>query len=166
MAQIAAAAGMSVGHIYRYFANKEAVIAAIVEQGVAQKMEHIAAVEIAARHNGQDLAAASAAVARPGGLTDIDRSEAALMLEIVAEAARNPVVACILERNDRMLRERSERVVAGARPHWPTERVRSVVQVLAALREGWYLRVIADPNAFGSGAEQLRSDLITRALQD
>ena len=36
MAQIAAEAGMSVGHIYRYFDNKEAVITAIVAQDLEQ----------------------------------------------------------------------------------------------------------------------------------
>src|SRR5260370_42103758 len=39
MAEIAAAARMSVGQIYRYFPNKEAIVHAIVERIVAQRLQ-------------------------------------------------------------------------------------------------------------------------------
>ena len=39
MAQISKTAGMSPGHIYHYFDNKEAIIAAIVERDMEEMME-------------------------------------------------------------------------------------------------------------------------------
>lgn len=164
MAQIAAEAGMSVGHIYRYFANKEAVIAAIVERGVAEKIDHIAALERAARENGQDLAAASAQVTPRGQAVD-DLERSALTLEIVAEAARNPNVAAIVRKSDALLTARAARMIAAARPHWSAGRVKAVVCVITALYEGWTIRAIADPDALDASSEQLRADLVAHALR-
>src|ERR1700751_4700643 len=45
MAEIAQAAGLSVGQIYRYFENKEAIIAAIVAQDLAAIREKFAELE-------------------------------------------------------------------------------------------------------------------------
>jgi len=45
MAEIAKAAGLSVGQIYRYFENKEAIIAAIVAQDLAEMREKFAEME-------------------------------------------------------------------------------------------------------------------------
>src|SRR6185312_9438459 len=43
MAEIAAAARMSVGQIYRYFPSKEAIVHAIVERIVSQRLQGVAA---------------------------------------------------------------------------------------------------------------------------
>lgn len=45
MAEIAKAAGLSVGQIYRYFENKEAIIAAIVAQDLAEMRDKFAELE-------------------------------------------------------------------------------------------------------------------------
>ena len=166
MVEIATAAGMSVGQIYRCFANKEAVIAAIVEQGLAERIDHIAALEQAARENGQDLAAASAEVKgrKPADPAE-DVRRAALTLEIVAEAARNPTVACIVQRSDSTLLGRTAEVIAAARPHWSPERVRATISVITALYEGWMQRAIAAPGSLTPEAEQLRANLVAYALQ-
>ena len=92
MADIAKAAGLSVGQIYRYFENKEAIIAAIVAQDLAEMRDKFAEIE-----------------SRPGALLDaieahlpegidkcFDPRRATLALEVVAEAARNPKVAAIV----------------------------------------------------------------------
>src|SRR5271168_2700713 len=42
MASVAAEAGMSVGHIYRYFENKEAIVAAIVERDLKATADQFA----------------------------------------------------------------------------------------------------------------------------
>jgi AcrR family transcriptional regulator len=166
MAEIASTARMSVGQIYRHFANKEALIAAIVEQGLAERIDHIAALEQAARENGQDLAAAAAEVKHrepPNPADDVRRS--ALTLEIVAEAARNPTVAGIVQRSDSTLLRRTADVIAAARPDWSLERVYAAVSVITALYEGWMQRAIADPSALTPEAEQLRAELVAHALQ-
>lgn len=89
MAEIAAAAGMSVGHIYRYFPSKEALIVAIVRRDMAQALADIGEIECDPRCLRSALMAhVRRLIAR---LTDPDRL--ALMLEVMAEAARNPRVA-------------------------------------------------------------------------
>lgn len=164
MVQIAAEAGMSVGQIYRFFSGKEAIIEAIVEEGVAQKMDHIAGIEQSALDSGEDLAMASARARAELSAVD-DRDQDALILEIVAEAARNPAVAAIVQENDKRFRERAEQMVAAARPHWPAARVSDVVRMIAALHEGWYLRLISDPGTCKASADELRARLIACALQ-
>lgn len=164
MARIAASAGMSVGHIYRYFANKEAVIAAIVEQSVAEKIEHFEAIERAVRDGGQDLAEASSSLDIESGALS-QGQEAALMLDILAEASRNPTIASIVQRADARLRERAQDMVAAARPAWSPERVLAAVEIITVLHEGLYVRLIASPGAFGPESRRLRAALISRALQ-
>lgn len=88
MAQIAAEAGMSVGHIYRYFPGKEAIIAGIVRAYVDDALESMAAFPIDA----PNLKAALMERCAEGFAKALNPDEAALMIEIRAEAARNPAV--------------------------------------------------------------------------
>jgi AcrR family transcriptional regulator len=89
MGQIAAEAGMSVGHIYRYFENKEAIIAAIVEEDLQQARETIARIT----EDPAGLRAAMLASVDEGVAKMLDRADAALFLEVMAEAGRNANVA-------------------------------------------------------------------------
>jgi AcrR family transcriptional regulator len=89
MAQIAAEAGMSVGHIYRYFENKEAVIAAIVEEDLDQQRETINTM----LQDPAGVRAAMVAKVDTGVAKMLDRMDAALFLEVMAEAARHPKIA-------------------------------------------------------------------------
>ncbi len=118
MAEIAKAAGLSVGQIYRYFENKEAIIAAIVAQDLAEMREKFAEME-----------------SRPGNLVDalsehlpeavdkcFDLGRAALTLEVLAEASRNPKVAAILRAADAQERASTPRPcwTAAASPNGAT----------------------------------------------
>ncbi len=89
MAEIAAEAGMSVGHIYRYFENKEAVIVAIVDQDLQLAKETIDRM----LQDPAGVPAAMLAGVDEGVAKMLDRGDAALFMEVMAEAARNPKVA-------------------------------------------------------------------------
>src|SRR6185437_5257521 len=92
MGEIAAAANMSVGQIYRYFQSKEAIVHAIVERIVEQRERCM--VDSAGRPNvAQEMAEHLVA----GGLEEFRQGDL-LMLEISAEATRNPAVREIVER--------------------------------------------------------------------
>src|SRR5690606_38156830 len=91
IAQISREAGMSAGHIYHYFENKEAIIAAIAEQDLDRLLEMTAELRAA-----RDILAAIAECSADGVRDNLEPEEAALKLEIVAEAARNPRVAEIV----------------------------------------------------------------------
>ena len=96
MAEIAKTANLSVGQIYRYFENKEAIIAAIVEQDMADKRE-----KFAEFYETQGDMALYMVENCAGAIDKFwDKERAALMLEVLAEAARNPKIAAILHRRD------------------------------------------------------------------
>jgi len=80
---------MSVGHIYRYFENKEAVIVAIVDQDLQLAKETIDRM----LQDPAGLPAAMLAGVDEGVAKMLDREDAALFMEVMAEAARNPKVA-------------------------------------------------------------------------
>jgi len=145
MAEISKTAGMSVGHIYHYFANKDAIIAAIVEQEfdeIEQLFDELA--------KERDILSAMVARADYGFQQRVDGKTAALFLEIVAQAARNPVLAAQLEENDRKLRQRIREVVlkgrenAGAGPI-PERQLDAEIQVIGALFDGLSIRSRRNP---------------------
>ena len=138
MARIAEAAGISVGHIYRYFASKEAVVAAIAEQDLLEKADDFRALcggphEVAAK-------------LLDGIEERRDAHKVALRLEVLAEAARNPRVAALTRAFDVQVRDHlrdalidacgAGRAAAPECLHDLDERV----QLIAVLMEGLMLR--------------------------
>ena len=104
MAAIASEAGISVGNVYRYFANKEAVIAAIVREDldeIAQDIETL-------RGDGDEMAGAILAHFQ----RTRSRQHTVLRLEIMAEGARNPKVAQMILSMEQSLRARLHAVIA------------------------------------------------------
>jgi AcrR family transcriptional regulator len=140
MARIAAAADMSVGHIYQYFAGKDAIIIALCERRFAGFEELLVAAE-------QD---------EPASFVDawvaqfawwIDPVRAPLTLEIMAEAGRNPAVAQVVERIDRRFREIMRRsLLPLAGPISPDE-IDDRLEAIVMLSHGMTSRITADPNA-------------------
>ncbi|HRE43754.1 MAG TPA: TetR/AcrR family transcriptional regulator [Terricaulis sp.] len=141
MADIATEASMSVGQIYRYFANKEAIIAAIVERDMqeASKLRDIL-------RQGGDGVEELIQVARYKIEHVRDPIRAALSLEILAEAARNPRVAEIVRSAEEIgrgwLREMLER-----RGYGQDNLLEARMDMIALLIEGWTSRVVKNPNA-------------------
>lgn len=102
IADIAAEAGISVGIIYRYYKNKEAIIEAIVARGVSEVESRLEEVKFLQGHDLADhmLAAVPEIVA-----SNAERERSGLRLEIFAEAARNPRVEDIVRRYGAVQRE-------------------------------------------------------------
>jgi AcrR family transcriptional regulator len=161
IAQISRAAGMSAGHIYHYFESKEAIIAAIVEQDLARVLTLTA--ELRSARDVQDAMIARVA---KGVAEQLDPSAAALRLEIVAEATRNPGIAAMVRSADRRSLEgltetiRSARLVAGhADSGLDTE---ALAEVVAAMFEGLQIRAVRNPDL---DAERVTA-LYRRLLRD
>ena len=98
MASIADTAGMSAGLIYRYFENKSAIILAIVDRQLQLLREDIRLsrrIDLAAEMTSNYGRACSA---------DAKGMNAALLLEISAEATRDPQIAAALDHYDVILR--------------------------------------------------------------
>jgi AcrR family transcriptional regulator len=145
IAQISRAAAMSTGHIYHYFESKEAIIADIVAQDLERLLTLTAELRAAS-----DVRAAMMERAVEGVQDNLDPSGAALQLEIIAEAARNPRIADIVRAADRQCRAslvatiRPLREAAGHRDSEAT--LASLVETLAAMFEGLRIRAIRNPD--------------------
>ncbi|RRN66293.1 TetR/AcrR family transcriptional regulator [Caulobacter sp. 602-1] len=143
MADIAKAAGLSVGQIYRYFENKEAIIAAIVAQDLAEMRDKFAEIE-----------------SRPGALLDaieahlpegidkcFDPRRATLALEVVAEAARNPKVAAIVRAADDQERALAQTMMGRDRkPEWSEAEFQARCEVVGMIFDGLLMRGVNHPD--------------------
>ncbi|MCL2830004.1 MAG: TetR/AcrR family transcriptional regulator [Betaproteobacteria bacterium] len=146
MDRIAKTAGMSVGHIYHYFRNKEAIIAAIVEQDLQYRLQKIALIE-AGRKDGDIFAAITASIGQ--GVDDLfEPYRAALLLECMAEATRNSQVAALVQNADKISRKGWQEVThrgrnaLGLAPD-PYAEIRA--EVISAIFEGLSMRLVRNP---------------------
>lgn len=102
MAQISKTAGMSPGHIYHYFDSKEAIIAAIVDRDLEDMMEWTGQVF----YSSDDILQSMLDGVTCGVDANINAESAALMLEIMAESARNPLIAATVQKSNQIGRQR------------------------------------------------------------
>ncbi|MEO5342610.1 MAG: TetR/AcrR family transcriptional regulator [Gammaproteobacteria bacterium SHHR-1] len=161
IALIGKTAGMSPGHIYHYFENKEAIIAAIV----AQDLERLLLLTEEMR-NAEDVQQAMLQRVSQGVSDNLDPVTAALKLEIVAEAARNPDIAQIVCSADLACRVgliETLRQARGHAGHADSEaQLAAKAEVLAALFEGLLIRSVRNPEL---DPEQL-AQLFQRVVRD
>ena len=156
ISQISKAAGMSAGHIYHYFENKEAIIAAIVARDLEELLTLTAEIRSACNVKEAMLARVIEGVA-----DQLDPDTAGLKLEIVAEASRNPRVAQIVREADRSCRAslaltlRDMRRASGYADDDAS--IDAMVEVLAAMFEGLMLRSVRNPD--------LDRDAVARSFQ-
>lgn len=136
MSQLASESQLSVGQIYRYFANKEEMVAEMVRRIVATR---VAAIEgkTAAERLPRLLAWRQA-------LNDDDDL---LMLEVAAEASRNPRIADILADADSLMFDNARREVAATYPHLEAARLSACVEIIAVLIDGTAFRRLTPQKA-------------------
>jgi AcrR family transcriptional regulator len=155
MASIADVAQMSVGLIYRYFENKQAIVLAIVERQLEEKRTLIRQLQSSAQLT-DDLvkAFASWCVPGPGSMS------VALFLEMSAEATRNPEIAAALLRSDALTRAEFQDWLCRSRAQGGMEMPRDVAAIRALsmrlIVDGLALRAAREP---GLDLDQLRRAL-------
>ena len=142
MAEIAAGAGMSVGHMYRYFVGKDEIIVAIVEADVTLWMEEMIALE--AEH--ADAREAVNCYVERVVRRLADRQQAALFLEIRAEAARNPKVAEIVRAARKEPFDRLQAMLARAYPGCSAEKIDQQAEVLSVYLESVVFKSVIAPD--------------------
>jgi TetR/AcrR family transcriptional regulator, repressor for uid operon len=143
IAKISKAAGMSPGHIYHFFESKEAIIAALVQRKLERSLEVVLHFESA-----DDLFQAMIDRVEMGLDEKTDLDTAALEMEILAEAARNPTVAAIVRNADAAKRARLRSLYIAARQARGLEVAddAAAAEVLMALFEGLSARAISHPD--------------------
>ena len=139
MSQISAAAGMSSGHIYHYFGNKEGIIAGIVAREYNELRQLIDEVKDATKETDAISAIEDQAVRSASRY--IDHGNASLAMEILAESARNPEVANLIQKSDEEVFQAFYNLFGGGSPA-----VKSRCEILAALLEGLSIRALRNPN--------------------
>jgi len=142
MAQIAGEARMSVGQIYRHFQSKESLIEGIVEEDVALQLQ---ALQSSLKTAATDLVAAvkGRVNAKP---PLVNRDYIALMLEVGAEAARNPKIRTMVSASQRrghaLLKKRIESIRPGA---WPHGELDIRLRLIYAVVQGVFTQMAIDP---------------------
>jgi TetR/AcrR family transcriptional regulator, repressor for uid operon len=144
MARLARAAGMSVGHIYHYFDSKEAIIAAIVQQELAKRLEVFEQLK-----KQDDVLQALIDRADQGLATRMDKRETGLRLEILAEAGRSPQIAAALRAADEAVRRTFREVVAkalGRRAAMSAADLEARIEVVIGVFDGMMIRAVRHPD--------------------
>ena len=144
MAEISKTAGMSPGHIYNYFDGKEAIIAGIIEQNMADLFSLLAGF---AESDG-DLVQAMVDGADYGVEKNLDPAYAALQLEMLSEAARNDKVATLLRHADDSMRAQLKLLLAGPQGSLrtlPDAEVDARIELLASVYNGLLVRAVLHP---------------------
>jgi AcrR family transcriptional regulator len=144
MAEISKTAGMSPGHIYNYFASKEAIIEAIIEQNMADMFSLLAGF---AEHQGE-LLQVMVDSADYGVEKNLNPAYAALQLEMLSEAARNDKVATLLRHADETMRAQLKLLLAGPQGSLrtlPDFEVDARIELLASVYNGLLVRAVLHP---------------------
>jgi len=142
MAQLARESGMSVGHIYHYFQNKEAIIDAIVKRDLHECLDSIEQL----RNSQQILQDMVGNLAEPI-TSSLNRDNAALQCEILAEAARNPKVAEMVHAAHLHVRHKvAELIQLGSSRILSEQELDTKIEVIGALFDGLMVRSIRNPN--------------------
>lgn len=154
MAQIASAASLSVGQLYRYFLSKDALVEEMVKRIVDSR--------VAAMSEQTDAGHIADMIARRETLSEEDEM---LMLEVAAEASRNPRVREILQTAEtRLFHNACEKMRADYPLLSDTQRA-ACVEVLAVLIEGTAFRRLTTQKASADLLctlyQQMIHDLVT-----
>ena len=163
MAMLADAAGMSPGLIYRYFDSKNAIILAIIELQLENSRANIRSL-----HCAPDFTAAAFETFNRWRTNDPRLMNAALLLEISAEAPRNPALAAALRANDQAIREElanwlAASVADGGKGLPPgLARIRAIT--LQIFMEGLAMRALREPDLSQEALKAVLDDFLKGAF--
>ncbi len=142
-AQICAAAGVSTGNLFHYFASKKAIIAAIVEEDLQQTQ-----IFVAALREQENLVTALDAFFDVVLEVASDTAQASLALAIAAEAGRDAEIGVLYRLSTRVMREELEYLVSLGMERGQFSQqfsAASVVHCLMVMVDGIFSRVSVDP---------------------
>ncbi|MDR1425201.1 MAG: TetR/AcrR family transcriptional regulator [Azoarcus sp.] len=145
IARISQRTGMSAGHIYHYFENKEAIIAAIVERD----LERLVVVWAELRAS-QDVRETMIRLSKDSVKDVTDVTTAGLRIEILSEAVRNKEIARVVQAADCCCMASLAQTMRIARQaggkHDDEETLAAMTEIIAAMFEGLMVRAIRNPN--------------------
>ena len=145
-AEICAEAGMSPGNVFHYFAGKDDIIAAIVDEDGRETAARFA------RTDGETDAIAALMARIDASLAlATDPIQVRITLEVVAEAVRNPAMMACAARNEAVRRK----ALAGLLEWAQAQGQLAAGLDIAAAVDGYFDRAVIDP-AFDAGVARAR----------
>lgn len=130
MSEIAKTAGLSVGQIYRYYAHKDDIICALVEQLTQKRLQFMASFldkkDWLERHFSED--------------NPETHNMRIIHTEIQAEATRNPVIAKIYSESHLRLQNRAVAILRSRHPTMTENEAIARIEMLVTLTEGLLVR--------------------------
>lgn len=156
MAEIAKTAGMSAGHIYNYFASKETIIEAIIQQ----EMEEMFSIFQQFEDQPGELINVMLEGCDEGVERHLNKQQDTLQLEMLAEAVRNQKVASLLQASDTQARAKMRRLLTGERSlvkNATDKEIDARINVIFAMFSGLLLRRTLYP--------ELQKDTVLLALR-
>lgn len=155
MAEIAKLSKLSVGQIYRYFVNKDAIIEEIVRRIVDGKIQRMTldrydfkqlAFHLARRTRGEYFPNEQDASSSSESLEQSEMDQA-LMQEVAAEATRNTVVAKILHDAEIKLFQQAKKILSVRYPQLSDVELTARIELIAVLSEGTSFRLVMQKRA-------------------
>jgi len=161
MANIAETAQMSAGLMYRYFDNKNAIVLGIIERQLEEKRAIVRQL-----HSSTDIAAGLLTAFERWCAADPQVMNAALLLEMSAEATRNPQLAAALQVFDARMRLELQAWLERGRDlggmGLPPDRATTRALALQCFIDGLVLRSAREPNV---DRDQLRAAVYAQIEQ-
>ena len=164
MTDIASAAEMSPGLIYRYFPGKDAIVQAIIVQEMEQARCSLDAI-VSAEDLTKGIVEAFERWSRPDGAGDGEAMSPALFVEMLAVGARDPAVAMAMRAADAEVRTSLEQALRRTLGVGGCEKqLCGAAVTLQCLLEGLLVRAIREPDL---DRRQLRAaiDAVTETLR-
>lgn len=160
-AAICAEAGISPGHLYHYFASKEAIIAAMAEDSLERATKRLG--DIAEDSNIIATLAAEVEQTKPRHV----RTKRPMLLEMMVEAGRNPAVAEILHKHSKGMRDLLTDLVRKGQDAGevdPSLDADLVATILMGVVDSSRILTVRDPKLDKSKAMDLLKTMIARFL--
>ncbi|RBP83121.1 TetR/AcrR family transcriptional regulator [Marinomonas rhizomae] len=156
MSEIAKSAGLSVGQIYRYFAHKDDIIRALVEQSTQKKLQFMSSFlnkeKWLDRHFLDE--------------TEDTQKIRIMHSEVQAEAARNPVVFDICQDSQNRLQQHAIEILQTRQPNMSVDEAASRIEMLVTLTEGLMARWEFQQRPLSKEMYQMYSQVIDTILPD
>ncbi len=145
IADIAQEAGMSPGLMYRYFANKHAIIKAIIDRQIESGRKALEEIK-----SSKDLVEGILNAIEGWRGDSADQMSAPLFLEISAEATRDPEIAATVQEADQLIRDHllqtMRRTTTSKTVYEDPRRAHSRITLLMCMVHGLAVRSCREPH--------------------
>lgn len=156
MSEIAKTAGLSVGQIYRYYAHKDDIICALVEQLTQKRLQFMASFldkkDWLDRHFSEE--------------NQETHNMRIMHTEIQAEATRNPVIAKIYKESHIRLQNRAVVILMSRYPTITEREAIARIEMLVTLTEGLLVRWDFQTRPFTKEMHQIYRQTLDTILPD